>query len=864
MLHSAPMSNTDNTLKNYSESCRAIMRQAIAESGGNEVFFLGHTDPGLAINGATVLARGNHQAVPAITSRCCSGDTVIHNHPSGNLTPSNADLSIAARLGEMGVGFHIVDNSVENVYKVVDACPPPQHNMLQPSTIADLLGPQGPLATHLGNYEERPEQLRMAFAAAEAFNNDGLATIEAGTGTGKSLAYLIPAILWSLRNEQPVAISTNTINLQEQLISKDLPLLKKAIGDEFVAVLVKGRNNYLCPRRMDTACREPDLFQSEHSSELNQLAEWATTTKAGSRDELTFIPAAAVWAEVCCEMDQCPRTRCPHYTNCFFHKARRRASHADLLIVNHALLLADLAVRAQTENYTSAAVLPPYSRIIIDEAHHLEDAATRNFSIRISAHSFGYILNRLVHPRKQDRGMLPRLLNRLAKELPDSHGPLYDSLYKRIEELLANCRQLRDEAMEHFSRQRDLLSPDTRETRWGNEEFRWRITPDQTQSDSWLRLQDSLQPLAKKCGEIALQIELLVKLCEQLPDDATEKMAPQLTDIRGMRGRLSCLSTDLSYFLSADSSACTWLEIIRPAAQRKEPILWLNTAPISVANTLKEAVYDRFRSIVLTSATLTVNQRFTFFNQRAGLELCPDARRSELLLESPFDFAEQAIVAVPTDIVPPTHKDYAAMLSEQVEQAVLASKGRSFVLFTAYSLLRKLFNELEPPLQARGLNCLCQGQSARHLLLKKFRQNNNNILFGTDSFWEGVDVPGKALEQVIITRLPFRVPTEPIQVARSEYLEQQGRDPFMHYTVPQAVLRLKQGFGRLIRHRQDRGVVLILDQRVASKGYGRIFLNSLPPARRIMAPAEQIQQSLHHFFNASSPVEDEQTTSEHG
>ncbi|MCD6527177.1 MAG: helicase [Desulfuromonas sp.] len=857
------MSLTDNTLKNYSTTCRDLMRHAIAKSDGNEVFFLGHTDPTLAINGATILARGNHQAVPAITSRCCSGDTVIHNHPSGNLTPSSADLTIAARLGEMGVGFHIVDNSVENVYKIVDACPAPQHRAIQPDTIAELLGPEGALATHLDNYEERPEQLRMAFAAAEAFNNDGLAAIEAGTGTGKSLAYLVPAILWSLRNEQPVAISTNTINLQEQLISKDLPLLKKALNDDFIAVLVKGRNNYLCLRRTDNACREPELFQSEHTSELNHLSEWATTTKAGSRDELTFIPAAAVWAEVCCEIDQCPRTRCPHYSNCFFHKARRRASHADLLIVNHALLLADLAVRAQTENYSSAAVLPPYSRIIIDEAHHLEDAATRNFSIRISAHSFGYILNRLVHPRKQDRGMLSRLLSSLAKELPDSHGPLYDSLYQRIEELLAHCRQLRDEAMEQFSRQRNLLSPDARETRWRNDKLRWRITPDQTQGERWQHLQDSLQPLTKSSSQVALQLELLIKLCEQLPDDAAEKITPQLIDIRGMRGRLSCLSADLSYFLSANSSACTWLEIIRPAAQRKDPVLWLNTAPISVANTLKEAVYDRFRSIILTSATLTVNHRFTFFNQRTGLDLCPDVRRSELLLESPFDFATQAIVAVPTDIAPPTHNSYAAMLSSQIEQAVQASNGRSFVLFTAYSLLRKLYNELEPPLHARGLNCLCQGQSARHLLLKKFRQSHQNILFGTDSFWEGVDVPGRALEQVIITRLPFRVPTEPIQIARSEFLKQQGRDPFMHYTVPQAVLRLKQGFGRLIRHRQDRGVVLILDQRVASKGYGRIFLNSLPPARRIIAPAVQIQQALIDFFNPPSSSGEDPPITEH-
>lgn len=846
---------TENITTSYADHCLETMRQAIQDSGGNELFFLGHTDDNLSITDITILARGHRSAVPAITSRCRCGDTVIHNHPSGNLTPSNADLGIAARLGETGIGFHIVDNLVENVYKVVDACPEPQSTTIRHDAVAHVLAAHGPLASHLGSYEERPEQLRMALAVAEAFNQNGLATIEAGTGTGKSLAYLIPAIMWALDNEQPVAISTNTINLQEQLISKDLPLLKEVMDREFHAVLVKGRNNYLCLRRLDSAHREPDLFQNEQSGELAQLHEWAAATNVGSRDELTFIPSSAVWMEVCCEMDQCPRTRCPHYSRCFFHKARRRAAHADLLVVNHALLLSDLSLRAETENYSAAAVLPPYNRIVFDEAHHLEDAATRNFSIRLSHLSFAYSLNRLVHPRKPEKGLLPRLLSTLARELPDTLSALYDSLYRRIETAALDCRQLRDDLGETFTDQRDkLLQTDEPASANG---FCWRITPQCTETERWLVLQKGFAPLIKQCESLSNHLDQLIKACEQLPEKLFEQVSGQLTDIRAMSGRIQCMGSELAVVLSAGDSACTWIEINESRGRKRDKILWLNSAPISVAATLKQAVYDRFRSIVFTSATLTVNRQFHYFHQRTGLNLCPEKRRQQLCLDSPFDFASQARVVIPTDIVPPTHQNYAAMLAEQVEQAVVASEGRSFVLFTAYSLLKKLYNELEPPLHARGFNCLYQGQSARHLLLKKFRLDQKHILFGTDSFWEGVDVPGQALQQVIITRLPFRVPTEPIQIARSEHLEQMGVDPFMHYTVPQAVLRLKQGFGRLIRHRQDRGVVLILDQRVISKGYGRIFLNSLPPAQRLTGPAQTIQQQLRQFFCSADPTSEE-------
>ncbi len=347
------------------------LRYAISEADGHEVFVLGQTDADRRVVQIEVLARGSEDAVPAILQTCHYGDVVIHNHPGGVLKPSGADIEVAAQFGSLGVGFYIVDNNVDNVYRVVEAFADKNTEFISPEQIAGLLGPEGVIAEKLPDYEERPEQLRMAFVVAEAFNKGQLAVVEAGTGTGKSLAYLVPALLWARANQERVVISTRTINLQEQLIRKDLPFLRRATGIEFYAVLVKGRSNYFCRRRGETAGRELGLFDQTQVEELQQIIAWAENSGDGSKEDLAFIPSYQAWEEVCCEADQCPKVRCQYYRSCFFHKARRQAAKADILVVNHALLLSDLALRQQTGNYSATAVLPPFERVILDEAHHL-------------------------------------------------------------------------------------------------------------------------------------------------------------------------------------------------------------------------------------------------------------------------------------------------------------------------------------------------------------------------------------------------------------------------------------------------------------------------------------------------------------
>jgi ATP-dependent DNA helicase DinG len=774
---------------------------------------------------------------------------VIHNHPGGNIAPSDQDVMIAGQLGALGVGFYIVDNEVGTLYRVVEAFSPPRKIHLAPPEVAAFFTPDGCIAKTLPGYEERPEQLRMALAVAECFNQNTVTLVEAGTGTGKSLAYLVPAVLQSLAARERVVISTNTINLQEQLIRKDIPFLKRATGLDFSVELVKGRGNYLCQRRLDSATAEPGLFDQEQTGELATVRSWAERTADGSREDLSFIPRENLWSEVCCEADQCSRARCSYFHTCFFHQARRRAAHADLLVVNHALLLADLNLRKMTDNYSAVAVLPPFSRLILDEAHHLEEVATRYFSSQVTRFAFARILNRLRHPRKTERGLLPRLLVQLGRELAETQDTLYQALHEAIESVAAAGRTLLDQAVADLEQTGQELAKALDREIGGREEIRQRLVETFTATPAWEKSSKRLRSLARRTSECASGIESLVKDLKRLPDENREKLESVITDLGGIHSRLGLLAENLYACTAGGQTICSWFEIGMGRIGRTEgAVTRFCTAPLDVSGLLRETLVDRMQSVIMTSATLTVAGRFSFLRQRIGLVEMEDKRLYELLLSSPFDFERQALLAVPTDIPEPGRPGFAEAVRDITERALLLADGRSFVLFTAYSLLRRIHDELAPGLSARGFQVLRQGQATRHRLLELFSSDPTSILFATDSFWEGVDVPGRSLEQVVIVRLPFRVPTEPVLEARAEAIEMAGGDPFMEYTVPQAVIRFRQGFGRLIRNKTDRGVVLILDNRVIRRGYGRLFLQSLPEVPVVQLPQKELLAVMADFF----------------
>lgn len=830
----------------FSPDCSSLIRYEIQQAGGNEVFFIADLDDNGLLITAQAIARGNKHAVPAILSRATSGQMVLHNHPSGELTPSDADLDLASICGNNGIGFGIIDNQCERCYLVVAPHTPRTGELLNLEELERVFGPEGMLAKHLKGYEQRDEQVRMAFCTAEAFNSNKVAVIEAGTGTGKSLAYLIPALLWALRNEQKVVISTNTINLQEQLIKKDIPLLQRHAASAFNACLVKGRGNYLCLRKLDGVLDEPSLFPDSATEELQAIASWSETTRSGCLSDLSFHPSWEVWDDLRCEADQCGRSRCPEFNRCFFYKARRDAAAAQLLVVNHALLLADIALRRDS-GYDSTAILPPFSRLIIDEAHHLEEAATGALSVRISRGGLIKQLARLA-PSGNRAGILSVLNTKVGKELPEELDGLYQEISGLIEAmLLPQTHQLAgqvDQELDWLAQQlaKELLSGD--DQRGG--ELKRRITPEVRATPFWHELEQRMKRLGEQLQELVDGLGALDRAAAKLPDSVAQIVNGLLTDAFGIGQRLSAVVRELAWFCNDDPDSCRWLEAKQTSRGSQATIC---VAPLEVAETIKTAVFDPISTVVLTSATLTVGGSFGYLRRRTGLDLLEPERLQELLLASPFDYAEQALVGIPRDLPDPTSHSFRQPLADAVLQAVSISQGGAFVLFTSFDLLRQTHAALKPELERQGLTVLRQGEGGgRHQLLARFRKEQHAVLFGTDSFWEGVDVKGEALRLVVIARLPFQVPTEPIQQARAERIESQGGDPFREMSVPQAVLKLRQGFGRLIRSRTDRGAVLILDSRMVTKNYGSRFRKSLPQESQLVAPLEEVMQRLEEFF----------------
>ena len=824
------------------------LREEIAAAGGNEVFFLGRTDEAKIVVDVEPLARGNRDAVAAISITAAYGDVVIHNHPSGVLVPSGADIEVSSLFGNRGVGFYLIDNGATACIQVIPPFARKETIPLSFPEIEGLFRPGGAFARKLPGYEFREEQVRMCYAVAEAFNGGRIAVIEAGTGTGKSLAYLLPALFWALRNRERVVISTNTINLQEQLIRKDLPFLRSVLTEKFRAVLVKGRSNYLCLRKLEGIRVEPALFPDEHAAEIQALIDWSHKTAEGCRSDLSVPPRDEIWEEVACEADQCGRVKCPWYPKCFFYTARREAAGADLLVVNHALLMADVAVRSET-GYESSAVLPPFSRLIFDEGHHLEDIATSFLSSQVSRYGLLKLMASLQHPRKPQKGLLPRLASTLTREIPEHLDGLFHELTGIVETLLVPQRaSLADTVTAVMD---DLALGLLEQLRIGKErhgEHKLRLTPAVYGSGFWRETEERTQELARQTIDYVAALGRLFRSCGKLPEEVQEKLDGVLTDLRGVRGRLEGVVENLAAFTARGEGSCRWFELKSGA---RGMTLKLCVSPLEIAPSFKASVLDRFRTVIVTSATLAVGDSFAFLKERTGIALAAPERVTELLLASPFEYRRQAFVGIPADIAEPTAPGFDAVLEPHLLEALLISQGRAFVLFTSYDLLRRVYDRIAVRLAAEGLTPLRQGEMNRSLLLSRFRKEKGAVLFGTDSFWEGVDVKGRALELVIITRLPFRVPTEPVLEARSEHIAASGGDPFLEYTVPQAVIKFKQGFGRLIRSRDDRGGVLVLDSRVLSKNYGRIFLRSLPEVEMVSGPGREVYKRMREFFRES-------------
>ncbi|MCF6150009.1 MAG: DEAD/DEAH box helicase family protein [Candidatus Kuenenia sp.] len=825
------------------------IKDAIHNAGGNEVFFIGRPDKNHMIADVEVYAMGNKRAVPAVLEEVKFGEVVIHNHPNGNLEPSDADVELASVMGSIGVGFYIINNEAEYVYPVVKIAKEHTYEKLDCSVLSQFFQTGGILSDSIPGYEYRESQVEMLTSVSNAFNNDKIATIEAGTGTGKSLAYLLPAIFWSIKNKERIVVSTNTINLQEQLIYKDIPMLRIENVPGFKSVLVKGRNNYVCLRKAQNLKIEGNSFVGE--KEKNQLANilsWVEQTKDGSKSDLGFIPDDDIWEMIQSEVDQCMRLKCNFYDQCFFYTARRNAASADILVINHYLLMADLILRREVKGFDSTAILPPFKRIIIDEAHNLESVATTNLGLSFSRMRILKPLGKLVNQKDNKKGLLNFLKNKLKdisslynKDIiAEIHEKIYPPLFDARLEIFEKVNNTFFDISESVY---NYVSNKNIET---GDELKLRVTDNLLSAPLWNDIiEKKLKTLCTDIHNFVILLNKLIDTLERFNKESQDALSSLLIDIISCKKRLKVAANDMYTFILSEVNLCRWIELKKYNGNFS---IKFCTAPISISKDLKECLYGNYQTIILTSATLTTGNTFTFYKKNTGLDLLPKKRLTELILKSPFDYKKQSVICIPTDISDPDGIHYKTDLVENLRKLITITDGRSLVLFTSYRLLNDIYNILEPYFTNQHYTCLKQGTDNRHSLLETFKNDKTSILFATDSFWEGIDVKGDALECVIITRLPFKVPNEPIIEARTEAIEMAGGNSFYDYSLPTAVLKLKQGFGRLIRSKEDRGVVFIFDKRIATKRYGNFFLQSLPEAKCIKGSKDIIFHELEAFF----------------
>lgn len=833
-----------------------FIKDAIIEAGGNEVFFIGSCGPDRKVIRASVAARGDDSSVPAVAMSASVGDVVIHNHPSGDLTPSGADLSIAATLGSRGVGFFIVDNAASSVYAVVEPFASESLKPVDDAEIEAAFATGGMLPSVMDGYEPREGQVLMAKEVGRAFNGRRVAALEAGTGVGKSMAYLVPSILWALRNGERVVVSTNTINLQEQLIHKDIPLLARAMDKEFKAVLVKGRSNYLCRRRLDVSLGEGELFgDGAEKADLQALYQWSVKTREGSLSDLSFVPGEEVWEKVRSEGDTCIRLKCGHFQHCFFFRARREAAAADVLVVNHHILLADIALRSADGGNADTGILPGYTRLIIDEGHNLEDGATSYFGSRVSRLGILKMLGRLHNKRERERGILPFLLRGLKggrgtfKARADAWKTAIEGrilMEKEAAGVLAN--DAFDVLYEFAGKMAGEKQGGHSGGNFGGQEIKVRLKDDTSAMEGWAEVAAAFGDLQGGLARLARSLDSIRRdIGEDAGDSAmADRLSGPTVEMKALSDRLENVATTIAALIDgADPGVVRWVEA---PARKGGKVIALCGSPLNVAGEIKARIYDRMATVVITSATLTVRQKFEFIKKRTGLGLLAEERLTTGIYPSPFDYASQMIIGIPTDIPDPTGAAYTDALAALVRESLEASRGRAFVLFTSYGMLNKVFRMVEPALKGMGVKGLRQGDAPRHRLLDEFRTSGQAALFGTDSFWEGVDVAGGALSNVMITKLPFSVPDDPVIEARQEEIAAEGGSPFMEYIVPQAVIKFRQGLGRLIRTKTDRGSIMLFDRRVIDKNYGREFLESLPPGSLVIGDSRAVLDKVRGFF----------------
>ena len=647
---------------------------------------------------------------------------------------------------------------------------------------------------------------------------------EAGTGVGKSFAYLLPAMHFALANKEKVVISTATITLQQQLYEKDIPLVASSITDDngapvkIKSVIMKGRGNYICLRRVDDVLGEPPLFDYDYE-ELKTVVKWSETTKTGAKNELAAVPSDAVWSNVCSESDLCLGNHCPWRAQCFVQNLRKEANSAQIIVVNHHLLFADLAARFQGAGYENSVVLPPFSRLIIDEAHTIENAATSFFSTGFSKTGIFRQLGKLYHKRKANRH---GLLLKLCAIMNLNDEPL-DAMAGAVQKIRSSAEELEERALEICGA-----------------EGIFRLSPDA--DESFLK-----QAFFPQFKSLRRDIQSLTNMIRDITENLDEEQSadPGVWEIKAIVRRLENTGEICDAFCKYQKyeNDVLWIEKMK----LRNTAVFTRT-PLDLTPILKDSVFSVNKTVVCVSATLAVNDDFSYWANQCGISSIENRPLLSGCFPSPFPYSSAVLLAAPADAPLPDDENFGEFVNNAAHRLAAIAGGSALVLFTSYQALSSAYSAAKIELEPMGIRCLKQGDDDRTRLLQAFLSDETSCLFATDSFWEGVDAPGDTLRLVIICRLPFRTPGDPVFEARREAAEKRGRNPFMELSLPQAVMKFKQGFGRLMRRSADRGVVAVLDSRIHKKSYGQLFLNSLPETRTNFKDLNSILADIENFL----------------
>ncbi|MEW6086047.1 MAG: helicase C-terminal domain-containing protein [Chloroflexota bacterium] len=685
---------------------------------------------------------------------------------------------------------------------------------LNTEEVAAVLEYGGPFSQYFESFEQRPEQVAMMRSVADALSYGSHLMVEAGTGVGKSFAYLVPAALFSLQNNTRVVVSTNTINLQDQLIQRDLPNLSQALNLDFRFSVLKGRSNYLCPRKVENM-RHSFPRNTDEMRVLAKVLVWQLNNQSGDRSEinLTGPTERDAWNRMSAEDDACTTETCIKRTGgaCPFHRAKTASQSAHVLVVNHALLLSDVA--------TGSKVLPEYSHLIIDEGHHLESATTNALSFRLNQFDMDRMMKEV---GGSNAGVLGRLLGETNNALRPSDLGLLQKKVSHATDMAFRIEQMNREFF-------NVLSEFARLQREGQQQsnYAWqaRVLPATRTLPFWDEVEMAWDATGETLRNLLTELASIYKAAAELYAEGHDNLEDVMGDISNVVRRLTEAEANITGMISKPVNGMVyWIEV-----QPNQNRLSLNTAPLSVAPMVEKYLWHEKRSVILTSATLTAHGEFQYLRNTLGAD-----EADEMQLGSPYDYESAALLYIANDIPEPNQNGYEQTLYKTLIATAKATGGRMLVLFTSYSALKKTAQAITGPLAREDIYVYEQGDGASpNALLESFKATERAVLLGTKSFWEGVDVPGDSLSVVVITKLPFDVPTDPLIAARSEMYE----DSFNQYYLPEAILKFRQGFGRLIRTQSDRGVVAILDRRVLTKQYGRLFLESLPPCTARQGPA---------------------------